>query len=405
MLKNIILNSGVQILGRGISLIFSVLLTSILTRRLGISGYGNYVLITTLINLLITTANWGTQIIGVRELSRSKDQSILLTNIAFLRLMLCLGTLVVGGLIILFLPVYQEIKTISLILLPAVILTSFEQNFYIIFQTKIRMELKTLFQVVDHLLIFVFSLFFLNQGWGLAAPLTGILIAKTIVIIFSYPTAVNLIKPKITINWAVVKKIFIAVLPLGIQLSLFTAYDQAVDSFIIKNYLGTGQVGIYGLAYRIYANLVLPAYYLNSTILPLLSGETAKSKKSFKIGLGLTIIGAGIVFLSTFAFSGWVVNFISGPVFSPSAGILRILSVSLIFAYLNHINGFFLIARDRQIESLAISAIALTWNTVFNISLIPEFGVAAAAWVTVSTEALVSLISTWRVIRCYNRRT
>ncbi len=404
MLKKIILNSGIQILGRGVSLVFSILLTSILTRQLGISGYGNYILITTLINLLITTSNWGSQIIGVRELSRTENQEKMLGNLGVLRLALSLITIIFGIFIIFFLPVYREIRLISLIVLPVVLITNFGENFYIVFQTKVRMDLKTLFQVIDQIIVFLFTLFLLSQNWKLAAPLAGILIAKTIIAISSYPIAKNFIQPKLDLNPKIIKKLFLAALPLGIQLSLFSVYDQTIDSFIIKNYLGTNQVGIYGLAYKIYSNLVLPAYYLNATVLPMLSTKNTKSKKSFKLALGLTTIGAVVIFLLTFGLSDLIINLISGSNFSASGQILKILAVSLVFAYFNHLNGFFLIAKNKQVESFKISLFALIWNMGFNLALIPQFGILAAAWVTVSTEALVSIISTWRVIRCYNIR-
>lgn len=404
MFRKIILHSGVQIIGRGISLVFSVLLTSILSRRLGIGGYGNYILITTLANLLITTANWGTQIIGVRELSRTKDTGRLIGSLGVLRFLLSLIAIIFGIAAILFLPIFEGIRIISLITLPLVLVINFGGIFNIIFQANVRMDLKTLSQVLSQGILFSLTLLFLNQGMGLLAPLLGLLIAKLITTILAYPLSKNFISKKFSFDKVLLKKLFWASLPLGAQLTLFTAYDQAIDSFIIKNYLGANQVGLYGLAYKIYSNLVLPAYYLNSTILPMLSKKNSESKKSFLFALGLTIIGLIFLVPLTIGFSDFIIQFISGPAFSQSSQILKILAISLIFAYSNHLTGFLLIAKNRQVDSLKISLIALVWNLGLNLIFVPYFGIIAAAWVTVSTEALVSIISTWRLSKCYNRQ-
>lgn len=404
MFKKIVFNSGVQIIGRGIGLVFSVLLTSVLSRRLGVTGYGNYILITALINLLITTANWGTQIIGVRELSRTKKKGQLIGSLGLLRLYLSLATSVLAVIAIAALPAFTEIRTVSLYVVPIVFAANFSQLFNIIFQTKLRMDLKTIFQIIDQIVLFGLTVFLLNQGLKLSAPLIGILTAKLITSLLAYSKARKFVKEKIKVNKTILKKIALSSIPLGAQLTLFTAYDQAVDSYLIKSYLGADQVGFYGLAYKIYSNLVLPAYYLNSTILPILSSKNKQSKKGLIIGLLLTIGGIIFVVPATFLFSRFIIQLIAGSSFSASSQILRILSLSLIFAYFNHLTGFYLIARDRQVDSLIISTIGLAWNLVFNLTFIPSYGIKAAAWITVSTEGLIAIFSTWKLIKCYNKR-
>lgn len=404
MFKKIILNSGVQIIGRGISLVISITIASILTRQLGVNSYGNYVFISSFVTLLIAVANWGTQIIGVRELSRTKDKGQVLGSLNILRLLFSLITILLGGMLVIFLPTFDEIRLESAIVLPLVLVVIFESTSYIVFQTFVRMELKSFFQTLSQFLLLGLTVFLLKRNWQIMAPLTAYLLAKLITGLIAFPISINMIKSKIKLNKEKIKKLLWATLPLGTQLVLFTSYDQAIDSFVIKNYLGTNEVGIYGLAYKIYSNLVLPAYYLNSTIFPLLSKNNKKSLKSFKTAVGLTIIGLIFLVPLTVSLSSPVINFISGSAFLPSSQILKVLSFSLIFAYFNHLTGFLLIAKNRQIDSLKIGLVALVWNLSLNLILIPKFGIIAAAWITVSTEALVTLLSAWKLIRCYNKR-
>jgi O-antigen/teichoic acid export membrane protein len=406
MLKKIIFNSGIQIAGRVISVVISVLIAGILTRNLGTTGYGNYVFISAFATLLVTTANWGTQTIGVRELSRTNEKAKLFKNLIFLRAFFSMITIIIGGMVIIFLPAFKEIRLISFIVLPLIAVSIFESTSFILYQAFIRMDLKSLFQTSSQIIFLGLTVFFLNKNLNIAAPLTAYLLAKLITGMISFPISKKLLSQtnKIKINKKRMTKLFWAALPLGAQLVLFTGYDQAVDSFIIKSYLNATQVGIYGLAYKIYANLILPAYYLNSTILPILSKNNARSKKSLKIASGLTIFGLIIIIPLTIIFSDFTVNLIGGSQFGQSSNILKILGVSLLFAYINHLTGFLLIAKDRQVDSLIIALFGLIWNLILNLIFIPQYGITAAAWITVSTEALVSLLSGGRLIWCYNKR-
>ncbi len=397
MFKKIILNSGVQIIGRAVSLVIAIVIAGVLTRRLGAAGYGNYVFISSFATLLATIANWGTQTIGVRELSRTKKKNELFKNLVWLRIGFVIVTLIGGGTAIVVLPAFNELKFTSLIVLPLVLVSVFESTSFIIYQTFVRMDLKSFFQTLSQVLFLGLTIYFLGLDWQILAPLAGYLFAKLITGLISCPISQRLLpdtKKAANINFKKLKKLFWAALPLGAQLVLFTSYDQAVDSFIIKNYLGANEVGLYGLAYKIYANLTLPAYYLNSTILPILSKNNSESKRSFKTALGLTIIGLIFLIPLTIVFSNRAVNLIAGSQFQTSGYILKILAISLIFAYLNHLTGFLLIAKNKQVDSLKIALFALGWNLVLNIIFVPRFGIAAAAWITVSTEGLVTIAST-----------
>ena len=96
---------------------------------------------------------------------------------------------------------------------------------------------------------------------------------------------------------------------------------------------------------------------------------------------------------ASFIFSQPIINFIAGKNFQASVLPLKILSLSLMFSYVNHLNGFSLIALGHQKDSLKIGVFALIWNLVFNLIFIPKAGIIAAAIITLSTEALTTVAS------------
>jgi len=393
MIKKIILNSGVQIIGKAASIVISLLITGLLTRRLGTNQYGQYIFIFSLVNLVVAVANWGTQIIGVRELAKAKNQAKTFGSILGLRTFLALIAGAVSGVLIILLPTFEGIRLLAFLGLFLVILTSLESSFEIIFQSQIKMGLKTKINLVYSLSFFAVTYILITKNFGIISPFVGAIVAKGISNIASLIYSKKLITKPFALDITIIKKILKESLPMGLLLVLFSTYDQAIDSLIIKKFLGLSQVGFYGLAYKIYANLVLPAYFLSNTIFPIISKNPKKNlnklnKAAFKL-MALLIIA---IVPTTIILSPIIIRIIAGAEFNASIIPLKILALALIFAYINHINGFSLIAIGHQQDSLKIGLIALLWNLILNLIFIPQYGINAAAIITVLTEALTTVI-------------
>jgi len=175
--------------------------------------------------------------------------------------------------------------------------------------------------------------------------------------------------------------------PMGLYLLIFTSYDKAVDSMIINYYWGAGSVAWYGLAYKIYGNLIMPAYFFVSNVFPILSVKNINKNKIFGKSLLILSIMASVLVLLMWVLAPWAIRILAGSEFGDSVEVLRILLLALGFAYVGHIVGFTLISEGGQKEMLKVGLGALLINLVLNFMLIPYFGIIAAAWVTVLTEA------------------
>lgn len=401
MIKRIIYNSSVQIFGKAVSLTLSIIVTSILARQLGATSYGQYALILALVNFLVAVANWGTQIIGVRELARAKNKGLLFGSLVVLRLALGLIAVFLGLAIILFLPLFNDInRTTILLSLFLVLAIIIETSWEIIFQTFVRMDLKTIVDIFGTTVFLMSTIFLLKFGLKVAAPIIGWLLAKAIIILSLGLIGQKIINQKIKVKKEIILRLLKESLPMGTLLILSTAYDRAVDSLIIKHFFDSAQVGFYGLAYKIYSNLVLPAYFLVNTVFPTLSqNQKRKFWPVFKLSGLLLTLGLLLLVPLTIIFSQPIIVLIGSKEFFPSIAVLKILALALIFAYFNHLTGFSLIALDRQIDSLKIGLVAILWNLILNLIFVPQKGIIAAAWITVSTEALVFFISSLILIK------
>jgi O-antigen/teichoic acid export membrane protein len=390
--KKIIYNTFAQTFSRAIVLLISLLTTSILTRKLGVEDWGNYVFLTSFILLLVSVSDWGTQIIGVREISQAKNKLVkgqIIASVFRLRFFLALACFVVGVLAVLGLPVFDSLLLPALVGLFVVLLLSFDTNFEIVFQALLRMDLKGILDIGYSLLLLGFSLFALLSGWGLLGVIGSWFAARLVIVFAGWALASRLEiltgKPK----KEHVVKIFKESLPTGALLLMFTAYDRGVDTFFLKYFWGEAEVGYYGLSYKIYGNLVIPAYFLANSLLPILSKKDSQFISLFKKGLVLAGLGSILLVLTAYFFAPLVVGLLGGSQFFASGPLLRILVFSIPFAYLNHILGYSLIALGRQVTSLKIGALGLIWNLILNFIYIPRFAAGAASWITVSTEGII----------------
>jgi len=396
MLKRIFTNTLAQVASRVFFVLLSLVTTSALTRRLGPEGWGSWVFLTSFVLLLVAISDWGTQIIGVREVSRAKKKEkkeVIYASLFSLRLILALGCFLIGLGVILFTPLFKFLVLPAFISLVLVFLLSFDTSFEVVFQSFLKMGWKAFLDGVYAIAFLVFVLLSLFSGWGLVGVVCSWFLARGLVVFIGWRLSNKLLKLGGSPSKTVVRRLWRESLPTGALMIIFTAYDRGVDAIFLKHFWSETEVGFYGLAYKVYGNLVMLAYFLANSLFPVLSKRGKEFGRVFSWGIGLVLVGGVSLAVLVSLTAPWLISVLGGEEFRASVNILRILAFSLIFAYLNHILGFSLIALGRQKMSLVIGALALSWNLVLNWRFIPEFAAQAAAWITVSTEGLVFIFS------------
>lgn len=395
MLKKPIINTLIQVVAKGIMILLSLVTTAILTRKLGVKIYGDYMLITSIFLLFDSLADFGTKVIGVREASRLEDEERKNTyfQIAWFRLITSLLAGLLGLVLIFFWSGLKEVRVEALMALMMIGFTATAGSLEIIFQTEMKMERKVLVDILFPL-IFLATLIWWNNSINLMWVMLVYLLARVI----SLGVGIGVVKKMLgEINFKLRdvsfwKKFLKESWPMGVYMILFSGYDRAVDSALIKQFIGVEQLAFYALAYKIYGNLIQPAYFLVNSIFPLMSDQKTNKKSLFWRSLELMMAGVLLVFPLIFILAPWIINVLAGSSFGPSVTILRILLVAMVFAYISHLVGFTMIARGGQKQILKIGVVSLVINVVGNLMTIPSFGIVGAAWMTVVTEAVASIL-------------
>lgn len=402
MFKRLAVNTGVQILGKALMVLVSLITTGILTRRLGIRVYGQYIFITSILIFFDTLADFGTSIMGVREASKEdeKGRIRIWSNVAILRLIMAGVSLALGILFIFYWPDFREIRVEAMLAWSMILFTSLAGSLGVVWQTRIRMEIKVLVEIMFPT-IFLLCLWFFGGNISLRWVFGTYLVARLITLAWGWWLGRGTIKFRL-IDKKLIRQLARLSWPMGVYLLIFSAYDRAVDSLMIQRFLGTSEVAWYGLAYKIYGALIQPAFFLVNGIFPILSqkqNQPTTSKNIFQISAGILILASIGIIIGVWLLAPTMVYLLAGSEFEASVGVLRVLIVALLFAYMGHLVGFTLISKEGQKDMLGLGLFVLVFNLAGNLVAIPRFGIMGAAGVTVLTEMLSLGLMSWRLKR------
>jgi len=187
MFKKPLINTLVQIVGKGLTVMMGLFLTAILIRKLGVDNYGYYVLIASIFVMLDGVADFGSKIIGVREVSaRPEKAGEIWRDVFWLRMLMVMLAISLGFLLIMFWPSFLEIRGVAILALVVVFLTVIAGSLEIVWQWKLKMEYK----VLGELLFSALFLFFvwrgkndLSLGWVYGAVIGARLLSLLVMII------------------------------------------------------------------------------------------------------------------------------------------------------------------------------------------------------------------------------
>lgn len=385
-------NTFAQLLSRGLVIIVSLVTTAVLTRTLGVAVYGDYIFISSFILLFVALTDLGTTIIAVRDTSAEKQRAAaIFGNLFSLRLIFSLLFFGLLNLLGLLLPQFVGMEKAVFLGSFVLIFLAFRTISQAILQVFFRLDLGSLLEVAASVLFLagfwflfvvyrVWSIPSIMAIWSLAALMSGIV---GLLLAHKYLTV------KFVWQKKEISRLIKEALPVGISLLLFSFYDRGIDSFLLKTYSGAQAVGFYGLAYKVHANLTLGAAYLVNSLFPVISSLKNNKDLMTKIYqkyFVLLIVIALLLFSLGEIFAPSVVGILGGADFEPAVLALRILLLATIFSYLNHLNGYFMIALGAQKIYLYYSIIGLLLNLTLNIYFIPKYSFLAAAIITVMTE-------------------
>lgn len=399
--KMVAYNTMVQIIGRGTSIVLSLILVKYLTRYLGVSGYGDYATAVSFISVFAIIADFGLSIIVVRELSRREgDFHEYLSNILGLRAIVALITMLASAVIAYSFPYSENLKIGILILALASYLLSLNQVFVGVFQAKVRIDKAVLGDVIGRLVTFMLTLVFIFMKANILYIFAATFIGNLANLIISWVLVHAYTKSGLAYNKAVWKNLFMEMLPMGAVIVLGVIYIRA-DMIILSAVKGSEDTGIYGLAYKFFDILVSVPQFFMGALLPYIARYYLTDNDRFKAvtqkAFEILLVTSLQISLTFFILAPGFIQLIATREFLDAVVPLRILTLGLVFSFLTQMANYTLIATKHQNSLIGLYIFLIIENVGLNLWLIPHYSYVASAAITSITELLSMAGGLWLV--------
>lgn len=185
------------------------------------------------------------------------------------------------------------------------------------------------------------------------------------------------------------------VAPIGVGLVLSALYFR-VDIFLLEKWSGLEPVAHYSAVFRLVdAMRLMPAAVL-TVVLPRLFGAR-DPQFARRLAGGLTVF-AVIVTVVTWPLAPWLVSVAYGPAYAGAAPILQVLLLSFPLLTLNYSLTHQLIGWNQPRAYATCCAAALIANLALNAWLIPRAAAMGAAWATLGTEIVVTIMCVMHLV-------
>lgn len=391
-------NAFYQLLARGVNAASTLLITIVVARSFGVFGYGEFTKVIAFVGLFYLLVDF-----GLNATFLQKRPAFPFATLLWLRLGMAFVLMLVANGIAYLLP-FSE---------------SFDLGFGPLVKLGILIFSLTLFtQAVQLSCTAVFQRM-LRFDLSMAAALAGSLVTLVFVAVASLTLSFPLLFFSFLVGAAVssalclfwvgerrtplsprphlARGVLLESAPLALMLFFNLIYFRA-DLILLSLLRSTGEVGLYGFAYKFFDLFIAIPLFLSNALFPFL--QKAKEKKaifkSITYRFALIFLAASLV-ITLLAFLLAPLLALVREDFVASVVPLRILVLSLPIFFLTSLFQWVLITAQQKSFLVLVYATSSLANVMLNLAFIPRYSYLASSVITGVSEGMVLLLLAWRV--------
>lgn len=396
-------NTAITTAGRIVSSLLGFVSIAVLARYLGQEGFGEYNIIFVFLNMATAVADLGLYSIMTREISKpGSNEKEIIGKIFGLRIASVILFFLVSFALLLFLPYSFNVKIGAIIASLGFMLMSANQLLMGIFQKYLR----TIWPMVGDIATRGLQLIFIVWAVGAGANFL-VFPAISVISVFAgflitFLSARNIVRFSVIFDWEFSKSALKISWPLAVS-SILTLIYFKTDSFLLSLMKPASDVGIYGIAYKVFEGLLFFPAAFSGLMLPLMSAaaaqETEKFYKFFKKSFDFLIISALPIAVGGVVLSKNIALLLGGKEFIMADLPIKILMPALFFVFLGNLLGNAVIALDKQKKMVYIYLIGVLISVFLNLIFIPKYSYLATSFVTLITEIVVNTALFYMVLK------
>jgi O-antigen/teichoic acid export membrane protein len=396
------LDIGTQVIGRIGNLALGVVVTSVIARMLGGSGFGEW---STIFAITQIAANFGelglTQVAVSRAASEPPRQGEWLGALLSLRVLLAVPTTILA-LVGVLLIVSTRSAEIAGVLVAATILVNAPMALSAVFQLRVRNDVTIAIMTLGSVLW---------TAGALAVALTSksiVALAAVFLAVAAITTCLTILRARRLVSlrpvsarrlWPALMRVGLGVGAAGILVTLYVKLDQV----LVFELAGSHQAGLYGAAYRVLDQIQFIPISVMTTLFPLIATAYPRDRERVRrllqsAGEYLTM-GSLPVLAFTVVAAAPIVRLLFGAQFAQAAPALPILMGAFVSISFGYLAGNMVVILELQRRFFIYALVGLLLNASLNVALIPRYGFLAAAWITLATEVVVMSLTMHSVLR------
>ena len=396
------LDIGVQVIGRIGNLALGVVVTLIVVRALGSSGFGQWSTIFAITQIATNFGELGlTQVAVGRAASDPARQGDWLGALVSLRMLLALPTtaLALAG-VLLIAP--TQSSRIAGVLIAATILVTAPVAIGAVFQLRVRNDIAIAIMTLNSVMWTAAAIAVSLHSKSIEAFAAVFLAVAALTTCVTIARARRLVSVRLASSrrlWRALLRVGLGVGAAGILVTLYVKLDQV----LVFEFAGSRQAGLYGAAYRILDQIQFVPISVMTTLFPLIATAYPRDRERVR-GLlqsaGEYLTMASLPALAfTLVAARPIVTLLFGSQFEEAAPALPILMGAFVSISFGYLAGNMVVILELQSRFFRYAAVGLIVNASLNVALIPRYGFLAAAWITLVTEVLVMSLTMRQVLR------
>ncbi|MDO8584819.1 MAG: flippase [bacterium] len=205
--------------------------------------------------------------------------------------------------------------------------------------------------------------------------------------------SLHLIIPILTTAW-----------PFGLM-GLMGAIMLNTDIIMLGWLRPASEVGYYSVAQKlILLSYVFPQLIATSIFPPLsraVIADGALAKNLLEKSVAFVVLIAAPITIIGFLLATPIITIVFGAAYGPAIPAFRLLMLTVLIVYPSTLLGNAIFAYDKQRSFLTFVLVAIFGNAIFNLLLIPSYGILGAAAATVATQLITNALI-WRKMKRVN---
>ncbi|MFH1430263.1 MAG: flippase [Candidatus Uhrbacteria bacterium] len=408
----IMTQTGIQLAGKMVSIALGVVAIAIITRGLGLEGYGKYAIIMAYLQLFGIAVDLGLNVLAPKMLGElqvdehpasSIQRQALLSNIFTMRLTAAVIVFAIAAAVAFRIPVYDQAVRIGIALATfsflGIVLTQILQA---PFQVAARMGWPTAAEIIGRVVLVGALAYAAWSGMGLMAIVAATVIGNVCMTGVVFVAAQRLVRVRLAFDFALWRGILTQSWPIALSIVFNLVYLRA-DQVLLSFMKPAAHVGIYAAPYRLLDVLTQFPHLVMGLVLPMLAGAWVAGDRA-RFHDRLQRVFDGLAFLGIPVVAGAMVlgvplmTLVAGDQFAVSGPVLGVLSLALLGIFLGQPFGYAVVAVNAQRRMLWGYAIVAVVTLIGYCIVIPLYSYWGAAWLTVVSEVAIATI-TFSVVR------